>query len=727
MATTALLGTPDSPAAGVEPFPGTPLPEEPPATVLPNLVMDAMSFDLDGDGVRELLTVSAAAVAQGLVAVQAWWVDADGVVEASNQVPVRRSASADEIRGESSRGVLGIDRDDMIAVRIDEPAKLVIVERDGHEVALVAAIGSNPDFPVSCCFTVWEIVLEAPAQLDLRLVAETQNFASDLISADMDADGTDELLVTEGPFSDLGAMLEVGLLRWDGLRYQRTEIPIPDLSSCCATILDAGETDGVAGEEVLLSGPLVGPEGSVPAGLYRMSWREGGPFLERAAMQNVGELFAARALSLESGPTLVTGTEFSTLILWSWPRDGQAERLVTRTSRGVLAAVFGSGSNVRIVVSTGGPPGSVKVLPGDLGGGAGPSAIFGRDTRSGSFYGSFIGDVPPAPTLTPFFGVFPGGLPEFPDAYLFSGRLVQSVSDPLVIAEAFNVALLPGLEPMGVVAPDGSWIALLEGFNESELEPPATSLQRVHDPARLRLVATASVMQPEADGGNLEPAFLGVAPDPDHPIGLIVGNGAADAEITGPPAARVWWTTRGDSGELTIGPEGVARIRLLDEAGPNAPDGSGATVNIWVVTPAGHGYAGAWRIRVYRQPPSLEFEDIDALVNFSPTVSGQTVPGATVTVNGFAVDVGENGSFEAPVAVGLLPTDVRVVAVDPVGNRTERIVSVVWPVDYRRLPFVPFAVVLTVVAAAVLFLRRPDTGPTRRTPDDGATFEEIGG
>jgi hypothetical protein len=98
-----------------------------------------------------------------------------------------------------------------------------------------------------------------------------------------------------------------------------------------------------------------------------------------------------------------------------------------------------------------------------------------------------------------------------------------------------------------------------------------------------------------------------------------------------------------------------------------------------------------------------------------------------VTVNGFAVDVATNGTFEAPMMVGLLPTDVRVVVTDPVGNRTERVVSVVWPVDYRRLPFVPFAVVLTVAAALVLFLRRPDTGPTRRTPDDGATFEEIGG
>jgi hypothetical protein len=725
MATTALLGTPASPAAGVEPIPGTPLPEEPPATILPNLVMDAMAFDLDGDGVRELLTVSAAAVAQGLVAVQAWWVDVDGVTEASNQVPVWRSASADELRGETSRGVLGI-RDGMIAVRTDEPAKLVVVERAGREVALVAAIGTNPDFANPCCLTIWEIVVEPGPVLELALVAETQNSALELIAADMDADGIDELLVNEGPPIASGRELKLGLLTWGGGRFHRTGITIPGVSPCCGTILDAGETDGVPGEEVLLSGQLVGPAGSVSAGLHRVSLRDGAPLLERASMENASDVSAARALSLESGPGLVTSGELSTLTLRSWPRDGNAERLFACPSGGSPVAVFGDGSATRIMTSASVPPRSVNVLPGDLGGGSAcPSTPFGRDTRVGSFGAQFPGGE--APALAPFFGVVPGGLPGFPDAYVFSGRLVYALPDPAILGAIRDIALLPGVELIGTVAPEGSWMALLEGFLEFEPRPVATSMQRVHEPSRLLLASTASVMEPEANAGNLEPTFLGVAPDPDHPTALMVGTEAAEAEVSGPPGSTVWWTTRGDGGELTIGPEGVARIQLLAAAGPNAPDGSGATVNLWVVTPAGHGYEGVWRIRVYRQPPSLELEASDALLNLSPTISGRTVPGATVTFNGYEVAVSADGSFEAPVAVGLLPTDVRVVTVDPVGNRTERIVSVVWPVDYRQLPFVPFAVLLTVIAAAILFLRRPDTGPSRRTPDDGATFEEIGG
>ncbi len=98
-----------------------------------------------------------------------------------------------------------------------------------------------------------------------------------------------------------------------------------------------------------------------------------------------------------------------------------------------------------------------------------------------------------------------------------------------------------------------------------------------------------------------------------------------------------------------------------------------------------------------------------------------------MTVNGVPATVSVTGAFSAPVAAGIVPTEFRVVATDPIGNEATQVVSVVWPLDYRRLPFVPLAVVLTVIAGAVFYLRKPDTGPQRRSPDDDATFEEIGG
>jgi hypothetical protein len=712
-----LIGSPAT-AAGVEPIVGPPLPAEPPATVLPNRAMDAMAFDVDGDGVRELLTVNAAAVAQGLVAVQAWWVDADGAAEPSNQVPVRRSASVDEQL--LSRGLLGIDRDFMVAVRTDEPAKLMVAERDGREVALVAAIGTNPEFPLACCLTVWEVVLEGPAELDLRLVAETQNFASELVAADMDADGTDELFILEGTVSDLDETLEASVLRWNEERYSRIAFTVPTLSGFSTSLAAAGETDGVSGDDVLLSGSGIGPQGQ--PNLHRVTLRDGQPFVEGSGLEEVA---AAHVVSLESGPGFVTSAGFL-LQRWSWPRDAALTEVANRASNGLPAAVFGTGTETRIIMASEFQPGSVDIVDGALG--PGLSTVVGRDLRGGSF-SSVPLTTEDSPELVPFFGVVPGGMPRTPDAYLFYGQLVRPVPDRIVLGEATPVALLPGLEPMGTVGPGGAWIGLLEGFSGFLFgRGTATNMQFTHPPAALRVVATASVLEPEADDANLEPTFLGVAPDPDHPTAFIVGNEAAEAEIVGPPGTWIRWSTRGGTNEVSIGSEGTARLLLLPPAGPNAPEGSGATVNIWLVTPAGHGYSGTWRIRVYRVPPSLAIQDEGAILNFSPTLSGRTAPDSTVTVNGFAVDVAENGTFEAPLMVGLLPSDVRVVVTDPVGNRTERVVSVVWPVDYRRLPFVPFAVLLTVAAALVLFLRRPDIGPpTRRTPDDGATFEEIGG
>jgi hypothetical protein len=590
---------------------------------------------------------------------------------------------------------------------------------------LLAIMGGDTQFDRPCCLTIWEVV-DKDRTLEVRLVADTERLAVEVVAADMDADGTDELLVTEGPLNDLSQVLDLALLRWNGERFARTAFTIPNVTGCCGTILDIGDTDGVPGEEVLLAGPLIGPGRSQPTGLHRVSLRAGGPFVERG---DLGDVIAAHALSLETGPAVLT-SDGSILFLWSWPRDGQPERQAARRSGGAPSAVFGTGADTRIVAGVAfQDPGSVLVLPGDLGGGAGPTTVFGRDTRPVAFAATQqdLGEN----ALTPFFGVIPGGLPRDRDVYVFGGRLVRPVSDPDVLAEITSLALLPGLEPVGTVGPGGAWVALLTDFSEFarlNAGPPEVTLLAARNPSALRLVATSSVVEPEANGGHLAPTFLGVATDPDHPTGLIVGNEAAYAEISGPPGTTVWWATRGrPSGNQTLGADGVARIQLLEPAGPNAPDGSGVTASIWLVTPAGHAYYGTWRIRVYRQPPSLTFTADDALVDFSPTVSGRTVPGATVTINGRPVEVTANGSFEAPVDAGLLPTELRVVAVDPVGNRTERVVTVIWPLDYRRLPFVPIAVLLTVGAAAVLFLRRPDTGPSRRTPDDGATFEEIGG
>jgi hypothetical protein len=81
-----------------------------------------------------------------------------------------------------------------------------------------------------------------------------------------------------------------------------------------------------------------------------------------------------------------------------------------------------------------------------------------------------------------------------------------------------------------------------------------------------------------------------------------------------------------------------------------------------------------------------------------------------------------------PIQVGLVPTEVRIVVIDVVGNRTEQLVTRVWPLDYRQLPWVPIIMFLTITIGFVLYMSEADARPGRRlTPDDEATFEEIGG
>jgi hypothetical protein len=268
--------------------------------------------------------------------------------------------------------------------------------------------------------------------------------------------------------------------------------------------------------------------------------------------------------------------------------------------------------------------------------------------------------------------------------------------------------------------------------------PRVTDLVALGQPGPITLVRTADVLEPELDVGVLRPTFRGVALDPTRAMTLLVGNEAVDADIDGPPGTAIRWIARaasnpgvpGERGSsaATIGPDGVARLRLLPAAIPEDPDLHEAVVSIWLVTPAGHAYRGTWVVQVYRQPPDLGMKDEVPLLDFAPTVTGRTAPGSTVTVNGVSAEVDPDGSFSLPVDVGVVPTELRIVATDLVGNRTERVITRVWPLDYRQLPFVPIAVLLTIAAAVMLFLRRPESGPgTRRTPDDGSTFEEIGG
>ena len=92
-------------------------------------------------------------------------------------------------------------------------------------------------------------------------------------------------------------------------------------------------------------------------------------------------------------------------------------------------------------------------------------------------------------------------------------------------------------------------------------------------------------------------------------------------------------------------------------------------------------------------------------------------------MNGSSLVADTTGRFAGEISAPPWPSDVRIEATDAVGNRSTRVISVVGLVDYRQLPWIPIAVLVTVLAALALFLRGP--GARELAADGDSRLEEI--
>jgi hypothetical protein len=477
----------------------------------------------------------------------------------------------------------------------------------------------------------------------------------------------------------------------------------------------AGDTDGLPGEEVLLVGQSDEDGRST---ILRLSLRGGEPRFEASPSDF---LTTAHPLSLERGPRVLVGTAAS-LQVWSWPRDETPAVEVERAGGWNVATVFGTGADSRIVsVSSLYPVDSVRVLPGEFGSET-ALADFGRDTRAGAFANAAAMEF--QGVISPYSGLLDLPGPDGRMAYAFAGKWVTPDADPAILATSETMALLPDIAPVAAIGPEGEWTALLGSFDIflPQSTTDTADLQQVHEPATLTLARTEAILEPEPNLGKLEPRWYGVARVPNRETAFLVGSEPVDADIAA-PAGSVVTVRLGEASGSAQPTNGV--FRVIDPA-TSQLEGHTLPLAMWVITPSGHAYSGVWTVEVHRQPPDVDIVDDGAIINLSPSVSGTTLPGSTVSINGVTVPVADDGSFSAPVEVGLTPTEVRIIVVDPVGNRSEQVVTRVWPVDYRQLPFVPIMVLVTILAGLALYLRRPDAGPRPGATDDEATIEEIG-
>ena len=174
---------------------------------------------------------------------------------------------------------------------------------------------------------------------------------------------------------------------------------------------------------------------------------------------------------------------------------------------------------------------------------------------------------------------------------------------------------------------------------------------------------------------------------------------------------------------LTVGDSGTLRVSVPPP--PGLTQNVRYRLSLHIVTPAGHGYAASWPVRILVRPPNIDAAIVTQPGSADVALSGRTAPYATLIVQGRAVTVDAEGRFSTNLALPPWPTSVTLVARDPAGNESAVTLSGVGILDYRGLPWGPIALVLLGAVAAILALRVPRSRSSRRPVSDDAVLEEL--
>jgi hypothetical protein len=557
----------------------------------------------------------------------------------------------------------------------------------------------------SCCLTLWWVEIDRQGATRLRYIQNTVSSGAWIVPADMDADGTDELAVVETPNPAVPNASEVLILRWNGTDFDRLRGTAQE-GLISGPLVPLGDSDGLPGDEVGYVA-MPGTFDAVAPTLHRFAMVDGALRIDRTELPQHG------AVAPIEGPeggrlALVSGTE---LDLLSWPAASpDAEVAATSSRGGVLLGVLGSGERARLLVLRGG---AVDLLDVDL--------ASRQGLASGAASTWFA-----ASSLPPYRGELPGGDAAGAPRIIFGGRLIRAPGASSSQAEHREIAALPGKVPVGLFGPEASWVAVADG--------PAMPAGRrgggllVGGGARAASVAIVpvdSLLSPEADGGLVQPEIGDAILDesqPARPI-LVTGRGAR-GRVHAPAGSRILITGRDGTTTLSGSPSDIVDVVLV-RARDDVDEDERFTVRLLVSTPAGHGYGAIWQVRVERQPPGLTATAPMLPLDFSVPLSGRTDPAARLTIDGEEVTLQPDGTFQAEVGAGPLPRAVRLRATDPVGNTSELVLEVVGVLDYRRLPWIPIIVGLTLVTGAFLYLRTPrPASVVSQHPDEGV-LEEI--
>ena len=668
-------------------------PEEP--VVLAGSML-AIVADLDGDDEREVVRISTdASGTPGTL--EAWkMVDADWQAVASSAVPTPAFAG---------------------------PMALIPIRVDGEERVLLGTsrVDLADEFGQPCCLELHDVTL-ADGKLEVRPVPSSNHATGQLMAADLDADGTDELVIYEVRFTDFEdpegsdqAYLDVLQRTAEGWEARHSHEGRAQIGS-----IMIGETDGVPGDEI-----LVGP---TPSGLVERLTLTDGDIVSDYTSLGTGEDVGA-VHGIDDGRILVGNP--GALEVLRWPRGAAVERLARRpTPSWYFASLIGTGANAVVLTvdfsdlhRTSESRAAIMDLELRPLGEVRPSVLASRVWeliygRSGS------GTYGISRAVDPVMESVPGGWVDGRDAFIHVGVLVRPGGEGGFEATAMRTLI--GSRPLGLAGPGNGW--LLTG--DATYVPPVSGLLMYGGlPAAspMALTPISRLLQPDEEVEAESVEFRNAVEIGRDANGttLLAHREGFEARIVAPAGSVVAW---GD-GDVWESQTLTSDSMLLDVRPPTRARQENRPFErtVLVIGPDGTGTVRQWRGSFAAEAPALTVRAETQAFSLAATVSGRASEAAAVTVDGRAVEFNRFGAFRVEVDAPIWPRSVVVEATDPFGaQRTER-VEIVGFLDYRGLPWIPIVGVLTVALGLLLFVRTPRHRPLQLAPDGDGRLEEIDG
>ena len=671
--------------------------------VLPDITVTALTHDIDGDGDREVLRL----------------VQADG-----NTLDFTIDAWEHDGAGWSMVGSVALPRvagDREEFVEDGQAATLIQWRAAGRDrvLALAAALRPGVQTGETCCLTIFEVEPSRGGGIELLPLQRIEGGAQSVWSADVDGDGSDELVLHEARYGatedEQTALLQV--LRWSGSGF---ELSVERTDRELVQGFIVADTDGVAGKDLLL-----GP--ATDGRIRRLTWDGGEMALEEAEIDADDPLDGWIAGVADNAILLSMAQEARVV---RWPRGEAATTAASLATQGFPGvALIGDGPDALVVMPSNtafenGQSPTVTVHGLDLE----PIGEVESSPRTQGFWQLVSGQVSSSwaveRNLYPYSGPMNGGLGDDRPAYVSSGTLIQPGGPDGF--EARPMASLIGVQPVGLAGPREEWVVL--GGNYSP--PPGNAYMSwggvPPEWGRLAIMPVDQLLQPDEEANVVSVELVGaVEIASDGELATLVADGEGFQLAITAPAGSVVVVV---NGALTDDHE-VADEPLLVEVPPprNRQDDESVEFEtmLLVVTPDGRGVTEQWAGTFVREPPEISVSGSTDAMALSATLTGRTSAGSVVSADGVAIETDAEGRFAGSIDAPIWPSRVLVTARDPLGNEVTEVVEVVGVVDYRGLPWAAILIGATLVVGAVLYVRTPKRRVAAAVTDSDGSLEEL--